>query len=293
MVSTWKYTIILVLALPAIYVYSPPNLGDITEPRWLDSIGAIITRSLAPIRPEPSESPIDPVAAANVDEDLDYRIAQRTKSTEGWRTFLAAHPDGAHAQFARAELDTLNPSATPPAPGSAEAMRAPGSEPKTPGETRLPDPSSAGSEAAAPASDETCRQDEDRLERLSSSLTGDGVMRLLIEMRCEKLRPQLLRLAERLEDKTPTGAVDADQGAASSGLPGTVVSAPPLPPTRMRANEPQKRAHSPLSSRGVQPKRHASAWAAPNLPQLLSALFGQGPENSTAVHRSRAGGGGQ
>jgi hypothetical protein len=292
MVSAWKYTIFLALALPAIYAYAPPNLGDIAQPRWLDSLGAAITRSLTSIGPEPSESPIDPIAAANVDEDVDYRIAQRTKSTEGWRTFLTAHPDGPHAQFARAELDKLVPSVTPPAPGSAQAMETPSPEPKTPVETGLPDPSPAASGATAPASDETCREDKDRLERLSSSLTGDGVVRLLIELRCEKLRPQLLRLAERLDDKTPTPAVDADHGAPSSILPGTVVSAPSLPPTRMRANEPQKRTHSPLSSRGVQPKRHANVWAAPNLPQLLLALFGQGPGKSTGVRRTRTGGGG-
>ena len=36
------------------------------------------------------------------------------------------------------------------------------------------------------------------------SPTSDGVIRLLIELRCEKLRPQLLSLAKRLEDKAPS-----------------------------------------------------------------------------------------
>ena len=97
----------LALALPAIYAYAPPNLEDIAKPQWLDHISAIITKSLASAKPQAEVSPVDPVAAAKVDEDLDYRIAERTKSLEGWRAFLTAHPDGPHAQSARAELDKL------------------------------------------------------------------------------------------------------------------------------------------------------------------------------------------
>jgi hypothetical protein len=288
MLSTWKYMIFLALALPAIYAYAPPNLDGVTKPRWLDSIGGFITRSVAPVSPEASVSPVDPIAAANVDEDLDYRIAQRTKSTEGWRAFLTAHPDGAHAQLARAELDKLTPSATPPEASQASAARS--SDAKTLGDVASPAPTSAESEVASPVSDEICRQDEDRLERLSNSLTGDGVVRFLIELRCERLRPEVLRLAKRLDDKAPAAAA-AVESAPSGVSPGPAASEAPLPPARMRANEPRSRTRSTLSSRGVQPKRHADARAAPNLPQLLLALFGERPRNSTGGHRSRAGGG--
>jgi hypothetical protein len=279
--------IFLALALPAIYAYAPPNLEDITKPRWLDSIGVFVTRSLSPVTPEASDSPVDPIAAANVDEDLDYRIAQRTKSADGWRTFLTAHPGGPHAQLAHAELDKLAPSERPAAP---VAVQAPDGGTQTPGEAAHPDSSSAGSEAATPASDEICRQDEDRLERLSNSLTGDGVVRFLIELRCERLRPELLRLAERLDDKAPAAAAAA-QSAPSSVPPGPAASEAPLPPPRMRANEPRSRTRSTLSSRGVEPKRQMNRSATPNLPQFLLALFGERPRNSTGVHRNRAGGG--
>ena len=110
----------LALALPAIYAYAP-SLEGVAKLRWLDDIGVFITKSLAPARPEANASAVDPVAAANLDEDLDYRIAQRTKSTEGWRSFLTAHPDGPHAQSARAELDKLVPPETPPAPAVQQA----------------------------------------------------------------------------------------------------------------------------------------------------------------------------
>lgn len=72
---------------------------------------AFINKALTPVKPE--AAPLDPIATANVNEDLDYRIAEQTKSVEGWRAFLAAHPHGAHASAAQAELDKLQP---PPAP---------------------------------------------------------------------------------------------------------------------------------------------------------------------------------
>ena len=168
MLSTWKYTLFLALALPVLYALAPLKIENLNKPRWLDSVGVFITRSLASVKPEPIEPPVDPIAAANVDEDLDYRIAQRKRSSEGWRAFLTAHPDGPHAQSARTELDALAPSGTPPAPAIAQAVDARASDPKTSPEVAPLDRSPAQSEAAAPASDETCRQDEDRLERLST-----------------------------------------------------------------------------------------------------------------------------
>ena len=77
---------------------------------------AFINRTFTPVRPR--AAPLDPVAAARVNEDLDYRIAEQTKSAQGWRAFLAAHPHGAHAQAAQAELDKLQPP-QPPAPAVA------------------------------------------------------------------------------------------------------------------------------------------------------------------------------
>jgi hypothetical protein len=286
MLSTWKYMLFLALALPAIaiYAYAPPNLENIANSRWLDNIGAVIHKSLASAKPQAEVSSVDPIAAANVDEDLDYRIAQRIKSIEGWRSFLTAHPDGPHAQLARQDMDKLAPVGTPPAPA---ALQAPDGGVQTQGEVVSPDPS----EAATLASDETCKGDEDRLEQLSKSPTSDGVIRFLIELRCEKLRPQLIRLAERLEDKAPTAAADAAQDAPSSVLPGPLVSAPPLPPPRIRANQPQNRTRSTLSSRSLQPRRHANGWKAPDLPSLLLALFGEGPTNSTGVRRIQTGAG--
>lgn len=281
--------LLLVLAVPAIYRSAPPSLEEMAKPRWLDDLSVALSKSLA-AQPQAEVSSVDPIAAAKVDEDLDYRIAERTKSTEGWRAFLTAHPDGPHAQSARAELDKFAPPMTPSGPTAAPLPDTGAADTKIPSESVPPPPPSTESDAVA-ASDEICRGDEDRLQRLSNSPTSDGVVRLLIELRCEKLRPQLLSLAERLEDKVPAAPADAAQDAPSGVLPGPVVSSPPLPPPRSLANEPSKRPRSTLSSRGVEPKRHATRSTAPNLPQFLLAFFGGGPKNSTGVRRTQAGGG--
>jgi hypothetical protein len=76
---------------------------------------ALIHTALTPVTPE--AAPIDAAASAKVDEDLDYRIAEQRKSADAWRAFLTAHPAGAHAPAAQAELDKLEP---PPAPPISE-----------------------------------------------------------------------------------------------------------------------------------------------------------------------------
>jgi hypothetical protein len=271
-------------------LYARPSLEEIAKLRWPDDISVMISKSMAYVRPKAEVPPVDPIAAANVDEDLDYRIARRTKSTEGWRSFLTAHPGGSHAQFARAELDKLVLPVTPPAPAAEQAPDPGSPETKTPSEVVSPRLPSAESETAADASDEICRGDEDRLEQLSDRPTSDGVIRFLIELRCEKLRPQLLGLAERMNDKAPKTAADAAPDPASSISPEPIVSAtdPPLPPRR--AVEPQNKARSSVDSHGLQPRRHASPSTAPNLPPILLALFGEQPRNSAAFRRTRAGG---
>jgi hypothetical protein len=184
----------LALAVPATYLYARPSLEEIANLRWLGDISVMISKSLA-AKPQAVVPAVDPIAAAKVDEDLDYRIAERTKSTEGWRAFLAAHPDGPHAQSASAELDKLAPPMTPPAPAAEQTPNPGPPETKIPSEVVSPRLPSAESETAAFVSDEICRGDQDRLEQLSDRPTSDGVIRFLIELRCEKLRPQLVSLA--------------------------------------------------------------------------------------------------
>ena len=75
MVIIRKYGFILFLMLAVIYVYVPLSLKDVAKVPWLDDINVILNKSLAYTKREVGTSPVDPIAAANVDEDLDYRIA--------------------------------------------------------------------------------------------------------------------------------------------------------------------------------------------------------------------------
>ena len=46
-----------------------------------------------------------PATPASIEEEeLEYTVAKRLASLEGWREFLAAQPNGAHAKSARAEV---------------------------------------------------------------------------------------------------------------------------------------------------------------------------------------------
>ena len=280
-----KYAFGLALAFAVIYAYAPLSLEDFAKPRWLDDIRVIVNKSLAPAKPEGRVSRVDPIAAANVDEDLDYRIAQRMKSTEGWRSFLAVHRAGPHAQSARAALDKLAPAEKPPAPAAAPATNGGSSDTKTPSELASPDRVSPRSEVA---SDEICKRDEDRLQRLPNSPTSDEAMRFLTELRCEKLRPELFRLMEHLDYQPPSAAV------AVQSQPSTVAEAAVA---GRRATEPQNRTHWRVASRSLQPRRRANRWMAASIPPILLALFGEAPRNSTAFRRTRAsagpGGGGR
>jgi hypothetical protein len=299
---SWKYAFVLALAAAAIYVYAPLIRDDIAKLRWLDDINVLISKVLAPATREGRVVSVDPVAAANVDEDLDYQIAQRVKSIEGWRSFLAAHPDGPRAQSARAELDKLVGARTAPAPKLVQASNNGSPEMKTPSEAASPSQPSSGSEVATPTTDEVCRRDEDRLERLSNSRISDEAMRFVTELRCERLRPQLFRLTERLDYPDPTPAAVATQGSSSTvatqSPSSRVVEAKATseialaPGARWGVSEPQNRARRSIASRSPQQRRRSNGWTGPGLPPIFLALFGEQPRNSTTFQRTRTWGGG-
>jgi hypothetical protein len=85
-----------VLALPVgvgcYVVLGPFSLEDLV-PLPADRNAAVTPIELA-----------SPAAPASIDEELDYIVAKRLASLEGWRAFLDAHPSGAYAQSAGAEV---------------------------------------------------------------------------------------------------------------------------------------------------------------------------------------------
>src|ERR1700693_3528001 len=60
----------------------------------------------APVAAAPSVATAPP-ANADADEASDYRTTERFASLDGWRAFLAIHPDGAYARRAQVEVDKL------------------------------------------------------------------------------------------------------------------------------------------------------------------------------------------
>jgi hypothetical protein len=90
--------------------------------RFSEASHAFIVRTLTPAKAQ--TEPIDAKAAADLDEDLDWRIAEQKKTAEGWRAFRAAHPQSAHAPAAETELAKLSPLEKvelPPATATAPA----------------------------------------------------------------------------------------------------------------------------------------------------------------------------
>lgn len=122
----------------------------------------VVTSALVTTGTKPT---VDPAAAANVTEDIDYRIAQRTKSLAGWQAFLEAHRDGPHAQAAHAEIERLLPTRPPePDPGQhavaggnaeqrdahSRAANVPPAEAPKPTDQQVKVPETGGARAAVP-----------------------------------------------------------------------------------------------------------------------------------------------
>jgi hypothetical protein len=167
---------------------------------------------------------VDPAAAARVDEDLDYMIAQRKGSVGGWRSFLAAHGSGVHAQSAKVEVEKLLLAGQDPAPAAAEVSNGSSTDAKTGSEAVGSAPPSPGVEVAALTPDEICKRDGERLERLRSRPTNDEAARFAGELGCEKLRPQLLGLMGSLGYAAPTPpAAEVSNGAPTHAKAGTEV----------------------------------------------------------------------
>ena len=121
MKTLFKYAIVLALGLAlGFYVHGLQSLEDVAKLKWLDEINVIINKPFVAARPA-AVAPVDPAAAALRDEDLDYRIARRIGSLDGWRSFLTAHGSGVHAQSAMEAVEKLFLAEKAPTPPAAEA----------------------------------------------------------------------------------------------------------------------------------------------------------------------------
>jgi hypothetical protein len=75
---------------------------------------------------------------------------------------------------------------------------------------------SADTRVAAATPDDDCKRDEERLQRLRSNPSSDEAARFANELGCEKLRPQISRIAESFGYVAPT-LISAGEGQLAKG----------------------------------------------------------------------------
>src|SRR3984957_13306870 len=91
--------------------------------RFSNASGDFIGKTFTPSKEEVRG--VDGVPAANLDEDLDWRIASQAKNDTALHAFLAKHPRGAHAPEAQMALDKIIAppgSSSPPPPPTPVAV---------------------------------------------------------------------------------------------------------------------------------------------------------------------------
>jgi hypothetical protein len=150
MSAPFKYAFVLASGLAfGFLIHTPPNLEEIAKLARLDEINVIINKAVARLKPQAAVFTVDPVGAARVTEDLDYRIAQRIGSVEGWRSFLAVHVSGVHAQTATREVERLLLSEQASAQTTAKVSNETSLGAKAASDPVRPAPLSSGTEVAA------------------------------------------------------------------------------------------------------------------------------------------------
>jgi hypothetical protein len=261
-----KYAIVLAFGVAiGLCLTSPASLERVANLARIDEINIHISNSFPDLRPEPAAIVGNPTDAGRVDEDLDYLIAKRTATLEGWQAFLAAHASGARAEAAEAEIDKLSLLVKASEPAADEVS------------DRVLPQAKVETEAAPPPSDittlpphEVC-YDGGCPGGSHSDLSHAESTRFASDSESGKLRPQVASLLE-----SPATAVDE---------PGSAATVDPDLGAKPRATTVHHR--QTVSSRVMPP--HRQRWCGPNfechlktrtLPPLILALLGVKPNHS-------------
>ena len=121
--ATFKYAVVLATGLAIGFLArETPNLVGLADVARLDDMRIRIEKVFVPAMRGADVLLVDQSSAASVGEELDYRIAQRVGTLEGWRAFLAAHSAGEYAPAAKAEMERLLAAERPVSPSTAEAV---------------------------------------------------------------------------------------------------------------------------------------------------------------------------
>jgi hypothetical protein len=123
MSALFKFSIFGVLAIAiGVYFYRPSLFDEyvtFARPTW-EALRTGVAVTPAPPGAEAPGAPMTAAAQADFADDLDYMVARKLGSLNGWRAFLDAHGNGPHAQSARAEIERLRDARQAPATASAE-----------------------------------------------------------------------------------------------------------------------------------------------------------------------------
>jgi hypothetical protein len=269
MSAPFKYAFVLALGLAfGFWIHAPPNLEEIAKLAWLDEINVIINKAIARLKPQPAVFTVDPAGAARVAEDLDYRIAQRVGSAEGWRSFLAVHGSGVHAQTATGEVERLLLSEQASAQTTAKVSNETSLGAKAASDPVRPSPLSSGTEVAA-------LTPESGVGSLGMTAV-EGSYGASSDAKAESEAPQPAPPSSGMQIATPTpdenGKRDGDRLTQPRSSPTSDVA---------RASKPTSGTHRTASLLKGRPKGHASACAS------RAACLWRGRERLFAVNRGR------
>ena len=267
----FKYAIVLAFGVAiGLCLTSPASLERVANLARIDEINIHISNSFADLRPEPAAIVGNPTDAGRVDEDLDYLIAKRTATLEGWQAFLAAHASGARAEAAEAEIDKLSLLVKASGPAAAEVSDRVLPQAKVESEAAPPPPSRPSDVTTLPGH-EVC-YDGDCPGGSHSDLSHAESPRFASDSEFGKLQPQVASLV--------------DGSAALVTQPNSDATVVPEPIARPRAVAVRR---GPTVSSRVMPP-HRQRWCGANfechlktrtLPPLILALLGVKPNHST------------
>jgi hypothetical protein len=235
----------------------------------IDEINILLGNSFQHLRPEATAIVADPIDTGRIDEDLDYLIAKRIATLEGWQAFLVAHAGGARAESAEAEIDKLSLLVKATEPAAAERSERASSEAKVESEIAGPP---LPLEAAAPL-DVVCNHVVDSVGEPRCDRSGNESAHITSDSEPGRLRPQVASLTDRLAISQPTSPARADKATgekprATALRRATTVSANFIPVQRKRS-----------CAFGF-----ACHWRAQSLPPILLALLGVKTKHPTKAY---------
>lgn len=258
--ALFKYGTVLASGLAiGLWISGPMSVELVARLARTDATGIVVDNAISRTKPEEIASAVDPTSASRVNEELDYLIARRTGTLEGWQAFLAGHAVGGHADSALAEIDKLMLLVKAAEPAAAEVSDRFSSESDAKGEIAS---SSSRSEGVVRPSYEACNNGGRCQTDSSGALSSDELSPIADEADPGGFRAQVASLPD-------SSATTAAQPSSSANVD---------PGSKRRATASGRTAS--VASHGA-PRRHERRcafvfgchWDARALPPILQALF--------------------